>query len=49
VTKGLSDNALRDLLGGSPDVETACREIVRAANEADGSDNITAVVVEPVS
>jgi protein phosphatase len=46
VTKGLSDGVICDALLQSPDVETACREIVRAANEADGSDNITAVVIE---
>ena len=46
VTKGLSDAAICDVLQKSPDVETACRELVRAANEADGSDNITALVIE---
>jgi hypothetical protein len=41
----LSDDELRDLVLGAPDPDDACRELIRAANERGGEDNITAVVL----
>ncbi|MCI0704462.1 MAG: protein phosphatase 2C domain-containing protein [Planctomycetia bacterium] len=44
VTRGLSDDAIRDILKRSPTAESATRALIDAANEAGGPDNITAVV-----
>ena len=36
----------QEMLGRCPDPETACREVLSAAEKADGSDNMTAIVVD---
>ncbi|MBI5516920.1 MAG: Stp1/IreP family PP2C-type Ser/Thr phosphatase [Deltaproteobacteria bacterium] len=41
----LTDEELRDLVVSAPDPDEACRELIRAANERGGEDNITAVVL----
>lgn len=41
-----SNEEIRDILLGSPDIDAACRALIDAANEAGGSDNITVVIVE---
>jgi len=46
VTKGLSHQQIRALLRGFADPASACREILRAALHADGTDDTTAVVVD---
>jgi len=46
LTRGLTDEALRRILRRHPGTETACRALVDAANASDGSDNITALVVD---
>lgn len=38
--------ALERILAGNHDVSAVCRELIAAANEAGGQDNVTAVVVE---
>ena len=46
LTRGLSDADLRKILRTADGPETACRALVDAANDADGSDNVTALVVD---
>jgi len=40
------DETMRDIILGSPDLESAVSALVDAANEAGGVDNITAIVVQ---
>ena len=44
LTKHLTDEQIEELLAGSKTAETACRNLVDAANRAGGSDNITVVL-----
>jgi serine/threonine protein phosphatase PrpC len=46
LTRGLPDATLRRMLRKARRAEEACRALVDAANAADGSDNITALVVD---
>jgi protein phosphatase len=46
LTRGLPDETLRRILRGTTGAEPTCRALVDAANDADGSDNITALVVD---
>jgi serine/threonine protein phosphatase PrpC len=46
LTKGLADGEIRRILRTAADPEAASRDLVAAANAADGSDNITALVVD---
>lgn len=46
LTKGLPENALRELLLQRPTPEDACQTLIATANAADGTDNITVVVVD---
>jgi len=49
VTGMLEDNKIEAILTSAPQPETACQTLVKAANEAGGKDNITALVVDYVS
>jgi serine/threonine protein phosphatase PrpC len=42
----LTDVHLKDILASAPTAQAACDQLVSAANEAGGKDNITAVIVE---
>lgn len=44
LTKHVDETQIAALLGGAPDIAAASVALVRAANEAGGSDNITVVV-----
>lgn len=44
LTKHVSDARIRELLGRSAGAEETCQQLVRTANEAGGSDNVTVVV-----
>jgi protein phosphatase len=44
LTKHVPDERITQILAGAADAETACRELVTAALEAGGTDNVTAVV-----
>ncbi len=44
----LSDNVIQAILASARSPQDACRELIAAANEAGGRDNITAIVVERV-
>jgi protein phosphatase len=46
LTKGLLEKDLRELLLHHPTPEDACRILIEKAKEADGTDNITAIVVD---
>jgi protein phosphatase len=46
LTRGLTDEALCRILRSHADPEAACRALIDAANAADGSDNITALVAD---
>lgn len=46
LTKGLSDEAIRDVLRHRPTPDDACQALVARAKDADGTDNITAIVVD---
>jgi serine/threonine protein phosphatase PrpC len=46
ITKGLSDGAIGRILEQRLDPEKTCRELIKLATEADGSDNMTAVAVD---
>lgn len=48
LTKGITKNSLRNLLLQHSDPHEACQTLVSTAKEADGTDNITAVVVDVV-
>ena len=41
----LTDEQLRDILGQSPEPAFVCNQLIEAANEAGGPDNITALVI----
>jgi protein phosphatase len=45
----INDWGIHDILSQTADAEEACRRLVNAANEAGGRDNITVLVVIPVS
>jgi protein phosphatase len=45
LTGVVPDRQLCEILNGQPHIETACRELVAAANEAGGQDNITVLIV----
>jgi len=45
LTGPVPDEQIAALLRANPDPEAACRTLVDAANDARGSDNITALVV----
>jgi protein phosphatase len=45
----LSDNVIQAILASARSPQDACQELIAAANEAGGRDNITAIVVERVS
>ena len=42
----VSDQRIRDIVGGNPDIEAACQLLIDAANAAGGPDNISAVLVQ---
>ena len=44
----LADNTIQAVLASAPSPQEACEELITAANEAGGRDNITAIVVERV-
>lgn len=46
VSKALNDATLHDILLEHPTPEAACQRLITKANTADGTDNITAVVVD---
>lgn len=45
----LADNAIQNILATAPSPQAACDQLIAAANEAGGRDNITTVIVEHVS
>ena len=45
LSGALGSEQLIDILGGCPDPSDACRQLVSAANDSGGKDNITAIVV----
>jgi serine/threonine protein phosphatase PrpC len=45
----LSDSVIQAILAAAHSPQEACQELIEAANEAGGRDNITAIVVERVS
>jgi protein phosphatase len=45
----LSDNIIQAVLASARTPQDACQELIAAANEAGGRDNITAVVIERMS
>ncbi len=49
VTKGLSKSDLRSLLLQRQDAHETCQTLVETAKEHDGSDNITAVVIDIIT
>jgi len=46
LTKGISEDTLCELLLQHPTPEDACQSLISTAKEADGTDNITTVVVD---
>ncbi len=46
LTKGVTKRMVRTLLLESPEPQEICQKLITTAKEADGSDNITAVVVD---
>jgi protein phosphatase len=46
LTKGITEGGLRELLLQHTSPENACQEMISIAKEVDGTDNITAVVVD---
>ena len=45
----LSDSIIQAMLASARSPQDACQELIAAANEAGGRDNITAIVIERVS
>jgi serine/threonine protein phosphatase PrpC len=46
LTKGVPENELRELLLEHSTPEDTCQTIISRAKDADGTDNITAIVVD---
>ncbi len=46
LTDMLTDQEIEEILRSEPDADTACDRLIRSANEAGGSDNITVIVVQ---
>ncbi len=46
LTKGVSEDMICELLLHRPTPEDACQALIETANKADGTDNITAIVVD---
>ena len=49
LTNMLEDEEIRMLLGGARDIVEKAQELVRAANENGGKDNISVILIEPFS
>lgn len=49
LTNMLEDEEIRMLLGGARDIVEKAQELVRAANENGGRDNISVILIEPFS
>jgi protein phosphatase len=45
LTAMLSDDQILSILASNRDADAACRQLVDAANEAGGKDNITVVLI----
>ena len=45
LTGMLGDQQILDILNRRPTLDDACRQLIDAANEAGGKDNVTAVIV----
>jgi protein phosphatase len=41
----VDDTSIADILGDASNLEEACAQLIRTANEAGGRDNITCVLV----
>ena len=48
LTKGISDHELADLLSENLPAETICERLVEQAKNTDGTDNITAIVIDVI-
>ena len=46
LTKGVTEEQLRELLLQHPTPEDTCQSLISTAKEADGTDNITAIVID---
>src|SRR5580692_7567854 len=42
----MTDEEIRQIVTGSPDIRVACKKLIERANEQGGEDNITAVVIQ---
>jgi PPM family protein phosphatase len=42
----ISDDDIRQIIAGHPDIRDACRRLIQRANERGGEDNITAVLIK---
>jgi protein phosphatase len=49
LTRHVSDERIGEILGRAPDAASACRELVDAALEGGGSDNITVIVARALA
>lgn len=49
LTKGISDRELSDLLSEDLAAETVCEHLVSQAKNTDGTDNITAIIIDVVA
>lgn len=42
----MSDDDIKQIVSGSPEIRDACRQLIERANERGGEDNITAVLIK---
>ena len=49
LTNMLEDGEIRMILGGGRDIVEKAQELVRAANEKGGRDNISVILIEPLN
>jgi len=42
----IPDDEIQKIVGGSPDIREACKQLIARANESGGEDNITAVLIK---
>ncbi len=42
----IPDEEIQNIVGGSPDIREACKQLIARANESGGEDNITAVLIK---